>query len=235
MLLNIKDLVAGYGSFRALSHVSLTVEEGEAVAILGSNGAGKTTLVKAILSLVKAIEGSIEFEGHRIDQLPRHEIIRKGICVCPEGGLCFPEMSVYKNLMIGAAFSKGRVSIHNAHERVISLFPILERREAQKAGSLSGGERQMLAIGRALMGVPRLLLMDEPSLGLAPLVINNIFEAIGKLRTQGLSILLVEQNALKSLKVADRGYVMDLGEIIISGYSHKLEEDERVKQAYFGM
>jgi branched-chain amino acid transport system ATP-binding protein len=235
MLLNVKDLVAGYGYFRAIRNVSLSVRESEIVAVLGPNGAGKTTLIKAIVGLVKSIQGLIEFCGDRIDQLPGHETIRKGISVCPEGGPCFPDMSVLKNLMMGAIFSKNRATIQDAYDMVIGLFPILEKRKEQKAGSLSGGERQMLAIGRALMGAPRLLLMDEPSLGLAPLVIDAIFDVIKKLPVRGLSILLVEQNASKSLEIAGRGYVMDLGKIVVSGHSKELRTDEKVKNTYFGI
>ncbi len=235
MLLEVREVVAGYGSFQALRHVSLHVAEGETVTMLGANGAGKTTLVKTVISLVKALQGEIEFAGARIDREPSYEVIRRGISVCPEGGGCFPEMSVLKNLMMGALLVEDQSALAGEYERVIQMFPVLERRRTQKAGSLSGGERQMLAIGRALMGRPRLLLMDEPSLGLAPLVIKSIFEAIVKLRERGLSILLIEQDASKSLKIADRGYVMELGKITASGTSRALMEDARVKRAYLGM
>lgn len=235
MLLNVENLVAGYGAFRALKSVSLRVAEGELVAIMGANGAGKTTLIKAIVSLVKILHGTVEFDGDPIDRLPSHEIIKRGISVCPEGGGCFPEMSVYKNLIMGAVLFKDRSALREAYSRVEKLFPVLHRRKMQKAGSLSGGERQMLAIARALMGTPRLLLMDEPSLGLAPMIVNDIFKAIERLKNQGLTILLIEQNASKALKVADRGYVMELGEILISGASEELMEDEGVKKAYLGM
>ena len=234
MLLNVTDLVAGYGAFQALRMVSLGVEEGEGVTILGANGAGKTTLVKAIVGLIKPQNGVIEFDGRRIDQLPSYEVIKKGICICPEGGGCFSEMSVVKNLMMGAILLKDRFLAKNAYNRVVNLFPILEIRKTQKAGSLSGGERQMLAIGRALMGMPKVLLMDEPSLGLAPMVINNIFGTIRMLRGEGLTIVLVEQNASKSLEIADRGYVMELGRITISGTSEELRCHELVKKAYLG-
>ena len=235
MLLNVRDVVAGYGSFQALRKVSLCVEKGEIVTLLGANGAGKTTLVKTIVSLVKTSGGEIELAGERIDYLPSYEVIKRGISVCPEGGGCFPEMSVMKNLMMGALLLKDRSIMASEYDRVKQLFPILERRKTQKAGALSGGERQMLAIGRALMGRPKLLLMDEPSLGLAPLVIRSIFEVIAKLPDQGLTILLIEQDALKSLKISDRGYVMELGKITVSGTSSALSEDDRVKKAYLGM
>lgn len=235
MLLEVKDLVAGYGSFQALRKVSLGVDEGEAVTILGANGAGKTTLVRSIVGLIKPQDGMIKFDGYRIDRLSSFQIIPKGISLSPEGGGCFPEMSVRKNIMMGGILSKDRSVTEKAYRRVVELFPVLESRKTQKTGSLSGGERQMLAIGRALMGTPRLLVMDEPSLGLAPMIINSIFEAIERLRDQGLTILLVEQNASKSLKIAERGYVMELGRITITGTSEELTDDERVKKAYMGM
>ncbi|HUT42930.1 MAG TPA: ABC transporter ATP-binding protein [Desulfobacterales bacterium] len=235
MLLNISDIVAGYGSFKALRKVSVTVKEHETVTILGANGAGKTTLIKSILGLVKIQEGSIEFNGERIDPLTTTDIVKKGIALCPEGGGCFPEMSVIKNLMLGSIYNKDKNAVSEAYKKVVTLFPLLEARREQKAGSLSGGERQMLAIGRALMSTPRLLLLDEPSLGLAPIVINSIFEAINRLRDEGQSIMLVEQNAAKSLLVADRAYIIELGEVIISGDSETLREDDRIKKAYLGI
>jgi branched-chain amino acid transport system ATP-binding protein len=235
MLLSVRELVAGYGGFQALRMVSLGLEEGEGITILGANGAGKTTLIKTIVGLIRPQSGVVEFEGNRIDQLPSYEIIKKGICVCPEGGGCFPEMSVMKNLTMGTILLADRSLTKDAYDRVINLFPQLESRKSQKAGSLSGGERQMLAIGRALMGVPRVLLMDEPSLGLAPMIINSIFRTIGMLRSEGLTIMLVEQNASKSLEIADRGYIMELGKIIIYGTSDELRCNELVKKAYWGM
>lgn len=235
MLLEIKKLVSGYGPFQALREVSLNIEQSEIVTLLGANGAGKTTLVKTIASLVKPSKGEIIFNGERIDHLPSYEVFKRGISICPEGGGCFPDMSVYKNLIMGTLLIKDSSSIDREYKQVIELFPILEKRKSQKAGSLSGGERQMLAIGRALMAKPKLLVMDEPSLGLAPLIIKSIFDSIIKLRDTGLAILLIEQNASKSLKVADRGYVLELGRILISGKSEVLIEDPVVKKAYLGM
>lgn len=235
MLLSVRELVAGYGGFQALRMVSLGLEEGEGVTILGANGAGKTTLIKTIVGLIKPKSGVIEFDGNRIDRLPSYEIIKEGICVCPEGGGCFPEMSVTKNLMMGTVLLEDRSLIKNAYNRVVNLFPQLESRKTQKAGSLSGGERQMLAIGRALMGMPRVLLMDEPSLGLAPMVISHIFKTIQTLRTEGMTILLVEQNAQKSLEIADRGYIMELGRITVSGTCEELKCNELVRKAYLGI
>jgi len=235
MLLKINNVVAGYGSFKALRKVSLAIKEHETVTILGANGAGKTTLVKSVIGIVKILEGSIEFDGMRIDRLTTPEIVKKGIALCPEGGDCFPEMSVMKNLMLGSIFIKDKSIIAEGFERIFKLFPILRDRAAQKAGLLSGGERQMLAIGRALMARPRLLLLDEPSMGLAPLVIDLIFQTISSLRDEGQAVMLIEQNAAKSLQVANRAYVIELGEVKISGGSEELKEDERVKQAYLGI
>jgi len=235
MLLEIINLVAGYGRFQALREVSLDVEQGEVVTLLGANGAGKTTLVRAMASLIKISKGEILFNGEPITHLPSYEVFKRGISICPEGGGCFPYMTVHKNLLMGTLLIKDSSSVEKDYEQVIELFPVLEKRKTQKAGSLSGGERQMLAIGRALMSRPKLLVLDEPSLGLAPLVIKSIFEVIGKLRDTGLTILLIEQNASKSLKVADRGYVLELGRILISGNSHVLIEDPKVKKAYLGM
>lgn len=235
MLLEIKNLIAGYGQFQALRDVSLNIEQREIVTLLGANGAGKTTLVKTVASLVKPSQGEIIFNGERIDHLESYEVFKRGISICPEGGGCFPDMTVYKNLIMGTLLIKDRSSIDREYKQVIELFPILEKRKTQKAGSLSGGERQMLAIGRALMSKPKLLVLDEPSLGLAPLVIKSIFASISKLRDTGLTILLIEQNASKSLKLADRGYVMELGRILISGKSDALLEDPVVKKAYLGM
>ncbi|MGB9628232.1 MAG: ABC transporter ATP-binding protein [Thermodesulfobacteriota bacterium] len=235
MLLKIKEIVAGYGPFQALRNLSLGLEAGEGVAILGANGAGKTTLVKAIIGLIKLQSGEIEFNGERIDKLPSNEIIKRGISISPEGGGCFPEMSIMKNLMMGAIFLKDKLMVKSAYDRVVTLFPKLETRKTQKAGSLSGGERQMLAIGRALMGKPKVLLMDEPSLGLAPMVVNNIFDTIRVLRSEGLTIMLIEQNAAKSLEITDRGYVIELGRIVLSGTNEELKSHEIVKRAYLGV
>lgn len=235
MLLKIQNVEARFGSYRVLRNINLFVTKGEVVTILGANGAGKTTLIKAVISLVKVQKGEIYFDDERIDQLPNYEVIKKGIALCPEGGECFADMSVLKNLLMGALFIKHRAAVEDTYRKVADLFPVLEKRKNQKAGTLSGGERQMLAIGRALMGIPKLLLLDEPSLGLAPIVINDIYRAIERLRAEGLSILLIEQNASKSLKLADRGYVMELGKMILTGSSEELTKDEQVKKAYFGI
>ena len=235
MLLEVEDLTVEYHCFKALRGVTLTVDQGECVALLGANGSGKTTLTKAMLHMINIASGQIRFEDHRIDQMRTNEIVNLGVSVCPEKGVCFPDMTVQKNLFLGSVTLKDRSMIESCHERCIKLFPILETRKNQKAGSLSGGERQMLAIGRALMANPKLLVLDEPSLGLAPLIINNILESIEKLRSDGLAILLIEQNAAKSLKIAQKGYVMELGQIILSGKSGDLVQNEKIRKAYIGI
>lgn len=231
-MLLLNDLNVFYGSFASLKNVSLNIKERETVCILGANGAGKTTLIKAICGIIKPYSGSIEFNGERIEKLPSGEIIEKGICVCPEGAGCFPTMTVEINLMLGAFTRHDNALIQKDYKKIIDLFPILGKRKNQLAGSLSGGERQMLAIGRALMGNPKLLMFDEPSLGLAPLIVKSIYKTLELLKKDEATILLVEQNAAKSLKLSDRGYVMELGQIIISGTSKELLENENVKSAY---
>jgi branched-chain amino acid transport system ATP-binding protein len=235
MLLHVEDLTVEYSCFKALRGITLHVDKGECVALLGANGSGKTTLTKAMLHMVNIVDGKIRFEHRRIDHLRTNEIVNLGISVCPEKGGCFPDLTVNKNLLLGSVTLKDRSMIESCYDRCIKLFPILETRKNQKAGSLSGGERQMLAIGRALMANPKLLVLDEPSLGLAPLVVNSILESIEKLRSVGLAILLIEQNAAKSLKIAQRGYIMELGTIILSGDSKELLHNEMIRKAYIGI
>lgn len=235
MLLNIDSIKVSYGFFHAIKGISVKVEEGEVVYILGSNGAGKTTLIKSICGIKKIASGQIEFDGQRVDGLSSDQIIKRGIGVCPEGGGCFPKMTVHKNLLLGAYASNDNDLRLKNYEKVVRLFPILQERKKQLAGLLSGGERQMLAIGRALMGNPKLIILDEPSLGLAPLVVNSIFQSLKEIKEQGATILLVEQNAAKSLVLSDRAYVIELGEIAISGLSAELLENEGVKKAYISM
>lgn len=235
MLLKIDNMRVLYGSFLAINGISLVIKEGEVVCILGANGAGKTTLTKAICGIIKADSGSIEFNGERIDRLAPQEIIRKGISVCPEGGGCFPKMTVFKNLMLGAFTCNDNELIQENHEKVIKLFPILKERINKLAGLLSGGERQMLAIGRALMGNPKLLILDEPSQGLAPLMVKSIYESLRAIQEGGKTVLLVEQNAAESLKLADKGYVIELGKVVAYGNSMELLENEEVKKAYISM
>jgi branched-chain amino acid transport system ATP-binding protein len=235
MLLEIKNLTAQYKAFEALRDINLEIAEGECVTILGANGAGKTTLARALLSTVKITKGEIGFEGARIDGLKNYDIVKRGIAICPEGGSCFPELTVQKNLMLGSILLESKLLIENCYEKVKGLFPILEERKNQTAGLLSGGERKMLAIGRSLMSNPKLLVLDEPSLGIAPKVVSQIFKTISMLRDSGLAILLIEQNAARSLSVAQRGYVLELGKIIISGPSSDLVTNDAVKSAYLGM
>ena len=231
-LLEVDDIEVRYGNIRALKGVSFEVGEGEVVALLGANGAGKTTTQKTVSGMMRPSLGEIRFEGNRIDGLPAHQLIHLGICHVPEGRRVFPRMSVAENLEMGAfRFKKPDQQML---ARVFELFPRLEERNNQLAGTLSGGEQQMLAIGRALMGKPRLLLLDEPSMGLAPLVVRQIFEIIKEINTAGVTVLLVEQNAAQSLALANRGYVLETGEIVLSGSGKELLADDRVRAAYLG-
>ena len=235
MLLKVDGINTFYGSFRALRDVSLDVDSGEVVTVLGANGAGKSTLLRTISGLIRSQIGRIVFDGHQIDQLNPDAIVKLGISQCPEGKLLFPEMPVYKNLELGAYIRrKDRRLVEKLRQEVYDLFPILRERRKQLAGTLSGGEQQMLAIGRALMSDPRLIMLDEPSLGLAPLVVSNIMDVIVRIKQRGTTGLLVEQNAAESLRIADRGYVMETGNITISDTSENLMRNEKVRQAYLG-
>ena len=235
MLLNIDNINVSYGSFMAIRGISLGIKEGEIVCILGANGAGKTTLIKTICGIIKVNSGLIEFNNKRIDRLPSYEIIKNGISVCPEAGGCFPKMTVHKNLILGAFNCDDKNLIQENYEKVTDLFPIFGERKEQLAGLLSGGERQMLSIGRALMGNPKLIMLDEPSMGLGPMIVKSIYESILKIGEQGATILLVEQNAAISLKISHRGYVIAMGKIAIHGTSKELNENEDVKKAYISM
>jgi len=232
MLLSIEGLRVAYGRIEALRGIDLEVDEGEIVTLLGANGAGKTTTLRTISGLLSPLAGSITFDGRRIDGLPAHEIVAAGIGHVPEGRRVFPRMSVLENLQMGAyhrhGVSKGDI------ERAFTLFPVLKERRSQQGGNLSGGEQQMLAIGRALMGHPRLLLLDEPSMGLAPLIVARIFEILQEINSQGTTILLVEQNAAQALRLAGRGYVLETGEIALADRADALLADDRVRSAYLG-
>jgi branched-chain amino acid transport system ATP-binding protein len=232
MLLQVDDLTVAYGRIRALRGISLHVEEGEIVALLGSNGAGKTTTLRTISGLLRPVSGSVSFRGQRIDGLRAHEIVQHGIGHVPEGRRIFPRMSVHENLTMGAY--RRRDDLKADVERVYELFPVLRERSSQDGGTLSGGEQQMLAIGRALMGQPRLLLLDEPSMGLAPLIVARIFDIIREINEQGTTVLLVEQNAAQALRLATRGYVLETGEIVMSDSADALVSDDRVRAAYLG-
>jgi branched-chain amino acid transport system ATP-binding protein len=231
-LLDVVDIEVRYGAIRALKGTSFHVNEGEIVALLGANGAGKTTTQKTVSGMLRPIHGTITYDGGRIDAIPAHEVMRLGICHVPEGRHVFPRMSVAENLRMGAFRFK---NIDDADmERVLELFPLLRSRIKQTAGTLSGGEQQMLAIARALMGKPRLILLDEPSMGLAPLIVAQIFEIIAEINQQGVTVLLVEQNAAQALTLADRGYVLETGDIVLEGTGHELMADDRVRAAYLG-
>jgi len=235
MLLELKDVRVFYGAVEAIKGVSLEVAEGEIVTLIGANGAGKTTILRTIVGLKKPASGEIRFQGTRIDKSPPQEIVGKGIAMVPEGRRIFPQMSVLDNLKMGAYLVKDGAAVEERLRMVFEYFPILRERKYQPGGSLSGGEQQMLAIGRALMSRPRLLLLDEPSLGLAPLVIRSLAQIIKALNEGGLTILLVEQNARLALRTARKGYVLETGRIVLSGETRELEKNDMVRRAYLGI
>jgi branched-chain amino acid transport system ATP-binding protein len=234
-LLEVKEIHTFYGNIQALKGVSVEVEEGECVTLIGSNGAGKSTTLRSISGLTPPRQGSIRFEGREITETPPQEIVSMGVSHSPEGRHVFPRMSVYENLMLGAYMRKDTDGIQSDLERVYSLFPRLKERERQKGGTMSGGEQQMLAIGRALMAQPRLLLLDEPSMGIAPILVERIYETIAEINRQGTTILLVEQNANFALEVSRRGYVLETGAVVLSDQSAALRENPEVQRAYLGM
>ncbi|HOP69284.1 MAG: ABC transporter ATP-binding protein [Dethiobacteria bacterium] len=233
-MLRVENVSTGYDNIRVLHQISLTVGEGEIVTLIGSNGVGKTTTLKTISGLLKPTEGKIYFNNRDISQLPPHEIVELGISHVPEGRNVFPRLTVKENLEMGAYTRKDKVEIKKDYARIMELFPQLAQRQKQVAGTLSGGEQQMLAIGRALMSRPRLLLLDEPSMGLAPLVVTSIFEIIKDINRQGTPILLVEQNAQIALRTAHRGYVMETGRIVMSDSARALLQNDRVRKTYLG-
>ncbi len=233
-MLRLDGVTVYYGSIRALSEVSLRVEEGELVTLIGSNGAGKTTCLLAISGVLHPQRGSISYRGEDITRMSPFEIVRRGISQSPEGRHIFSRLTVGENLMLGAGQRADRAGVERDRAWVFSLFPVLEERLSQVAGTLSGGEQQMLAMGRALMSRPRLLLLDEPSLGLAPRLVETIFDVTRKVRQEGGTILLVEQNARQALEVADRGYVMETGRILMQGPAAALTADAGIEKAYLG-
>jgi branched-chain amino acid transport system ATP-binding protein len=232
-LLEVSDIHTHYGSIEALKGVSLTVEEGEVVTLIGSNGAGKSTTLRSISGLTPASSGTITFSGQDITRVRAHEVVTRGIALAPEGRHCFARMSVRENLDLGAHHRRGR-AISEDLERVFELFPRLQERERQKAGTMSGGEQQMLAIGRALMARPKLLMLDEPSMGIAPILVQRIYETIGEINRSGVTILLVEQNANYALDISRRGYVLETGRVVLSNVSSELRDDPEVQRAYLG-
>ena len=233
-MLEVKDLEVCYGVIRAVKGVSFSVEKGEVIALIGANGAGKTTILHTITGLIPAKSGSIVFEGKELTKMPAHKIVGMGMAHVPEGRRIFQELSVLENLRLGAYTRKDKVGIRESLEKVYARFPRLEERKNQIAGTLSGGEQQMLAMGRALMSNPRIILMDEPSMGLSPLLVSEIFDIIRVISESGTTVLLVEQNAKKALAIADRAYVLETGSITLSGKASDLMHDPSVQKAYLG-
>jgi len=235
MLLSIENVTTGYGKAQVLKKVNISLEKGEIVALIGANGAGKTTALRCIAGVIKPWEGTIKFNNQKIDALEPYEIVSLGISYCPEGRDIFANLSVYENLKVGGYLIKDRREFKSNLNRIYELFSRLQERRNQIAGSLSGGEQQMLAIGRALMSKPSVLFLDEPSLGLAPILVESIFEVIQQINSSGTSILLVEQNVSLALDLAERAYVLEKGEIKLSGESKDLRESEYVKNSYLGI
>ncbi len=234
-MLEVDDIHTYYGNIHALKGISLTVEKGEIVTLIGSNGAGKTTTLRSICGMQKPRQGTIRLEGEDISPFKAHEIVSKGVAMVPEGRGIFARLTVTENLDLGAYTRSDRAGIQQDLERVYSIFPRLKERQRQVAGTLSGGEQQMLATGRALMARPRLLLMDEPSMGLAPVLVEAIFDVIKVINKEGTTILLVEQNALMALSIANRGYVIQTGQIVLQDTASNLKSNEMVQKAYLGM
>ncbi len=234
-LLELQDVHSYYGNIHALKGISLTVDKGEIVTLIGANGAGKSTTLRTISGIIKPRQGAVRLAGERIDELPAHKVVERGVLQSPEGRRIFPRLSVQENLEMGAFTRTDKDGIAEDMERVFGLFPRLKERVTQKGGTLSGGEQQMLAIGRALMGRPKVLLLDEPSMGLAPVLVEQIFSIIKDINTQGITILLVEQNALMALGIAHRGYVLQTGQIVLADSAQGLSENETVQKAYLGM
>ena len=235
MFLELRNIQVQYGSVEALKGISLQIDRGKSVCLLGANGAGKSTALRAVSGLVPLKAGEIYFDEERIDGLSPHHVVRRGIIQVPEERRLFPEMTVLENLEMGAYLEKEQHKLKESLEEVLSIFPPLRNKLKQEAGTLSGGEQQMAAIGRALMSRPRLLLMDEPTLGLSPILCEAVMESVVKIKQRGTSLLLSEQNAELALEVSDEGYIMRLGEIVLHGTSRELVSDERVRKAYLGM
>jgi branched-chain amino acid transport system ATP-binding protein len=234
-MLEVKEIHTYYGNIHALKGISLTVDKGEIVTLIGANGAGKTTTLKAISGLLKPRRGYIVLNGEDLSNYKAHEIVYKGVSMVPEGRGVFAKLTVMENLDMGAYSRKDRENLGHELERVFTLFPRLKERRSQVAGTLSGGEQQMLAIGRAIMARPSLMLMDEPSMGLAPILVESIFDTINQINKEGVTVLLVEQNALMALSIAHRGYVMQTGEIVLQDTADNLRKNETVQKAYLGI
>ncbi|MBI3454440.1 MAG: ABC transporter ATP-binding protein [Candidatus Rokubacteria bacterium] len=233
-LLETENLHVFYGNIHALRGVSLSLDRDQIVTLIGANGAGKTTTLKAISGILSPAEGQVSFDGQRVDNVAPHDLVGRGIVQVPEGRRIFGRLTVLENMRLGAFLRKDRDGIREAEGRVLTMFPVLRERLHQVAGTLSGGEQQMLAIARGLMSQPRVLLLDEPSMGLAPMLVERIFETVLEIRRQGVPVLLVEQNAFMALQIADRGYVLETGRIVLEGRGSELLEREEVKRAYLG-
>ncbi len=233
-MLKVENLHVSYGAVRAVAGVSFRVPAGSLVALLGANGAGKTTVLRAVAGLTPAAAGRILFHGQEIQGLAPHEIVRRGLALCPEGRRVFPNLTVLENLLLGGHFRRDRQALAADLEHLFATFPRLAERRTQRAGTLSGGEQQMLALGRALMSRPRLLLLDEPSLGLAPLLVREVFRIAARLRDEGVTLLVVEQNAFAALKIADYAYILENGRLTLEGTGSDLLADEHLKRAYLG-
>jgi branched-chain amino acid transport system ATP-binding protein len=233
-LLEVSDLRVSYGAIEAVKGISFQVEEGQVVCLIGSNGAGKSTTLRTISGLLRATHGTVSFRGTRIDRQPAHQVVKAGIAQSPEGRRIFPRMTIVENLELGAHSRRDTAEIVADIARIYELFPILGERRSQKAGTLSGGEQQMLAMGRAMMSRPALLMLDEPSMGLSPIMTERILSTVADLRERGTTVLLVEQNALAALTLADRGYVIETGRIVLEGDGSSLLRDDRVRKAYLG-
>ncbi len=234
-MLEIKNVSASYGMVKILYDVSFKVEKGEIVSIIGPNGAGKTTLVKTIMGFLKPQTGSIKFKGENIERLPTYEIVKKGLTMIPEGREIFPKMTVEENLMLGAYTINDKAKIKESKERVMGIFSVLKKKEKALAQTLSGGEQQMLVICRSLMSNPELLILDEPSLGLAPIIVEKVLDTVRTINEEGVSVLLVEQNIHDSLNVANRGYVLEEGKVILEGTSRELLSNSHIKEVYLGL
>lgn len=233
-MLEVKDIEVYYGMIQAIKGISFSVNEGEVIALIGANGAGKTTILHTITGLLSPKKGSVNFEGQDITKIPAHKIVSLGMAHVPEGRRVFAELSVYENLKMGAYTRKDKKEIEETLEMVYERFPRLRERKNQLAGTLSGGEQQMLAMGRALMSHPKIILMDEPSMGLSPIMVNEIFKIIQDVSKSGTTVLLVEQNAKKALSIADRAYVLETGNIVLEGNAQELMNDDSIKKAYLG-
>jgi len=233
-VLKVRDLSVHYGKIRAVRNIDMDIEKGEIVSLIGANGAGKSTTLRALSGLTKPAGGTIEFEGKNITDWSAKAIVEAGLSHCPEGRQIFPRMSVMENLELGAYTRKDKKHLQNEYDRIFEYFPVLAQRRKQFGGTLSGGEQQMLAIGRALMSKPKLLLLDEPSLGLAPLLVEKIFEIIQSINREGMTVLLIEQNAWQALNIAHRGYVLETGCVSVSGAASDLLHNDHVRKAYLG-